>query len=65
MNQGFCNSTEYLKLEHFKTPTFVVINGDSDKCSFPSRAIIAQNLGAAGIIFSSKQVKYAIGNVVI
>lgn len=54
LNQGFCNNTQYEKLEHFNTPTYVVVNGDVDGCSFPSRAMVAQNLGAAGIIFGSR-----------
>ena len=65
MDTGLCGSDEDNKIKQFVKPTYIVVKGDKEYCSFPTRALKAQELGAAGIIFSSTNVNYATGNVVI
>lgn len=60
-----CGNEEDGKIKHYTKPTYVVIKGDIGECSFPTRALYAQDIGAAGIIFSSRDVNYATGNVVL
>ena len=49
-NETYC---EQGKLPHFKKPTYVVVMGNLSQCSYPNKAITAQNLGAHGIMFGS------------
>lgn len=62
-NNSLCNETDDPPFKPFTVPTFMVVNEGS--CSYPKKALKAQNLGAQGIIFSSREVDYSEGNVII
>jgi hypothetical protein len=52
-------------LDHLQKPTYIVINTNSNEpCSFTKRALVAQAIGAKGIVIASNKVNYQKGNVI-
>ena len=59
-----CEEDVTEKIQHFKKPTFIVVS-DKGSCSFPLKALKAEELGAQGIIFGSLETDYSIEGVVM
>lgn len=55
LNSTLCSVENMSK---FKTPTYIVAEGNYTECSYPDQAINAQSLGAKGIIYGSEETKY-------
>ena len=51
-NSTLCGDEEEAKILHFKRPTYMIVN-ENGGCSFPKKALKAQELGAQGIMFGS------------
>lgn len=62
-NYSLCGQEEEENLKQFTVPTYIVVKDGG--CSYPKKALKAQSLGAAGVIFASEEVKYALNGVVI
>jgi hypothetical protein len=52
-------------LDHLQKPTYLVIKTNSlETCSYTKRALIAQSIGAKGLIVASPKADYAKGSVI-
>lgn len=62
-NDSLCDDPN--KYEHLTKPTYIVIKTNlANTCSYTKRALVAQAIGAKGIIIASPSVSYVKGNVV-
>jgi len=62
LNDSLCRTPE--NLEHLQKPTYIAIKTNSiEVCSYTKRTLIAQSVGAKGIIIASPKADYAKGSV--
>lgn len=62
-NNSLCNGTNEPALKPITAPTYLIVR--QGNCSYPQKALAAQNLGAQGVIFASQEVQYSENNVVL